>query len=868
MNTQTKAAILKLGTRTTELHRPPQFREVVVGNGIKSCTFTSCLASVCLLALFLTANTRSLAGVAAVARPDLSTTNSFYVANRAPLTPSPFVKLPIGSITPRGWLRHQLELEKNGMIGRLKEVSPWLNFEKSAWGNKEGRGERGWEELPYWLKGYGDLGYVLRDDAVIAAARKWIESAMGSQREDGWFGPRELLTSLDAKPGQPGKPDLWPHMVMLNILQSYYEFSGDTRVLDVMTRYLKWENALPPSAFGEGYWPKIRAGDNIESAFWLYNRTGEPWLLDLAKKIHQGMARWDTDVINWHNVNLAQGFRAGTVAWMLSKDPAHRDSAERNYSKLIGMYGQFPGGGFVGDENCRPGFSDPRGGIETCGIVEFMHSFQMLLKITGDPLWIDRCEEIAFNSLPAAMTPDQMGLHYITSANAVQLDRQNKSPGIENGGTMISYSPFEVYRCCQHNVSHGWPYYAEELWLATPDNGLCASLYSASEVSAKIGGGAMVKITEDTDYPFSDAVQFQLALPQAVSFPLYLRVPRWCEKPEIRINGKFAAVKASPLSFIRVDREWKNGDTVSLRLPMKIAVRTWAKNQNAVSVDRGPLSYSLAIQERWSKYGTRDANWPEWEVFPDSAWNYGLVLDRTAPEKSFTVTRKAGPLAAQPFTPEAAPLSLKAKARKIPNWQTDRLNLVEKLQPSPVKSDEPVQSVTLIPMGAARLRVSMFPVIGSGPAAHEWVAPVKPKPSLYKASASHCFENDSVEAIGDGLQPRNSGDHELPRLTWWPHQGTTEWAQFDFDKPLKVSEVSVYWFDDTGIGGGCRLPASWKILYRDGEQWKEVRNPHMESVAKDKFNRAAFDAVQTTVLRVEVQLQPNSSGGILEMQVK
>jgi hypothetical protein len=73
--------------------------------------------------------------------------------------------------------------------------------------------------------------------------------------------------------------------VMLDILKSYHEFSGDRRVLEVMTRYMKWENELPASAFGEGYWPKIRAGDNIESAFWLYNRTGDRWLLELAGKI-------------------------------------------------------------------------------------------------------------------------------------------------------------------------------------------------------------------------------------------------------------------------------------------------------------------------------------------------------------------------------------------------------------------------------------------------------------------------------------------------------------------------------------------------------------------------------------------------------
>ena len=171
--------------------------------------------------------------------PDSTSSNSFYVGNRPPLEPSPFYKLPIGSITPRGWLRHQLELERDGMTGHLEEISPWLDFQQSAWANKEGRGQRGWEELPYWLKGYGDLGYVLKDEAIIAEAKKWIDAAISSQREDGWFGPRELLTSLD------GNPDLWPHMVMLNVLQSRYESTGDPRIIEVMTGYFNGRTRCP-----------------------------------------------------------------------------------------------------------------------------------------------------------------------------------------------------------------------------------------------------------------------------------------------------------------------------------------------------------------------------------------------------------------------------------------------------------------------------------------------------------------------------------------------------------------------------------------------------------------------------------------------
>ncbi|HWI58407.1 MAG TPA: beta-L-arabinofuranosidase domain-containing protein, partial [Bacillota bacterium] len=578
-----------------------------------------------------------------------------------------------------------------------------------------------------------------------------------------------------------------------------------------------------------------------------------------AKNIHQGMARWDQDIINWHNVNLAQGFRAGTVFWPQSKNPSHLASAERNYQKLLGLYGQFPGGGFVGDENCRPGYSDPRGGIETCGITEFMHSFEMLTRITGNPLWLDRCEDIAFNTFPASMPPDQKGLHYITAANQIQLDRHNKSPGIQNGGTMFSYSPFEVYRCCQHNVSHGWPYFAEELWLATPDRGLCASLYAASEVSAKVGAGATVRITEETDYPFSDTITFRISTAQAVKFPLYLRLPGWCARAAVKINDKPVYFKAKPLAYVVLDRSWNDGDTVSFQLPMQVSVRRWAQNNDAASVHYGPLAFSLKIGERWSRYGGR-GNWPEFEVYPTTPWNYGLMIPERNAGRMFQVVKKAEALAAQPFTPEAAPIELVVQAKKIPAWKQDSLGLVGKLQPSPVKSDEPLETVTLIPMGAARLRITAFPVIGKGKTAREWIVP-KPAP----VSASHCFGSDTVEALMDGKEPKNSNDHSLPRFTWWDHRGSEEWVQRDFDKPRTVSSAAVYWYDDTGAGS-CRVPQSWRLLYKEGDAWKPVAAAAF-GTARDAYNQVTFKPIQTTALRIEVKLQPEFSGGILEWKV-
>jgi hypothetical protein len=409
-------------------------------------------------------------------------------------------------------------------------------------------------------------------------------------------------------------------------------------------------------------------------------------------------------------------------------------------------------------------------------------------------------------------------------------------------------------------VSHGWPYYAEELWLATSDRGLCASLYAASDVTAKVASGKNVTITETTDYPFGERVVFKISTAETLRFPLYLRVPGWCSAASIKINNEDMNVTGKPLSYLRLERSWKTGDTVTLNLPMKISVRKWEKNNNAISVARGPLEFSLKIGEKWIRYGGTDA-WPENEVFATTPWNYGLVLDQGNPERSFEVIKKSGLVSDQPFVPEAAPIELRVKAKRITEWKLDTKGLVGKLQPSPVKTGEPEETVSLIPMGAARLRITSFPEVGNGSDAREWATP-----KSAAVSASHCFENDTVEAMVDGQIPKNSNDHSIPRFTWWDHRGTTEWVRYDFDKPRKISAVEVYWFDDTGEGN-CRLPQSWKVLYRQGESWKEVEASSGYSTRADTFNRVDFKPVQADALKIEATLKPNFSGGILEWKI-
>ena len=388
--------------------------------------------------------------VTAVVKLPTAQAGALYLGNRSPLAPSPAMKLPPGAITPKGWLRHQLELDAAGLVGRMPEISSYLKYEGNGW--VDAKSNNGWEEMPYWLRGYGDLGYVLKDEKIIATARKWIDGILANQQPDGYFGPLRLKTAAK------GAADLWSHMLVLDALHSYYEFSGDERVPAFILNYFKWQNAQPLESFKVG-WGALRWADNMAVIYWLYNKTGEAWLLDLARKIHENSVDYTTGIPNWHNVNLAQGIREPAEYGMQAKEPKFFDATEVNYQTIMGTWGQFPGGGFAGDENIRKPYRDPRQGFETCGFVEFMHTFEMMTRISGNPLWSDRCEEIAFNSLPAALTPDHKGLHYVTCANCIQLDNEKKGRQFDNKFPMLAFKPgIHDYRCCPHNYGMGWPY--------------------------------------------------------------------------------------------------------------------------------------------------------------------------------------------------------------------------------------------------------------------------------------------------------------------------------------------------------------------------------------------------------------------------
>lgn len=670
----------------------------------------------CAGAILLTMPVCAKTKVSVVDRPVVATSVN-YTNFKAPLQSAPLLKLPVGQVQPRGWLRKYLELQRDGLNGKLGTVSAWLDKNNNQW--LSDNGDHGWEEVPYWLRGYCSLAYILNDEDMKAEAQVWFDAVLNNLKEDGFLGPRNY---------EGDNSELWAQMIMLWALQTYYEYSGDAKVLDAMTNYFKWEMTVPDEKFLKGLWQEKRGGDNLWSVLWLYNRTGDKNVLPLIEKLHKNTSNWTMkdDLPNWHGVNVAQGFREPAMYYMYNGEPAMLQAAYDNQNTMRRRYGQVPGGMYGADENARTGYSDPRQGAETCALVEQMASDEIMMGITGDPYWADHCEDVALNTFTAALTKDMKALRYITSPNMAISDEKLHGPSIDNNlRGMLSMSPFSS-RCCQHNHGMGWPYYAEHLVMATTDNGLATMLYAANETTAKVADNRTVRLVEQTNYPFEENVTLTVKTDGSkVKFPLYLRIPAWSDKTSVTVNGEAVAAAGSAGKYVRIERQWKDGDKVELTMPMSVSSRVWQQNKSSVSVNYGPLTLSLKIDEIYEQHDSRDKEfvqddshwqegvdaslWPCYVLKPASDWNYALKVDGDNLPVGFSVTKKAWPADDFPFTLESVPLEFTAVGNKIPSWGYDSTGMTDILPDEQAEHSTEDTKLTLVPMGAARLRISAFP---------------------------------------------------------------------------------------------------------------------------------------------------------------
>lgn len=646
------------------------------------------------------------------------------VPNRAPLRPNAYNQLPLGSIEPQGWLRQQLQIQADGLTGHLDEF--WKDVDGTS-GWLGGAGES-WERGPYFLDGLLPLAYELKSPTLIAKSKKWVDWTLTHQQASGQIGPTK-------------NDDWWPRMVMLKVLTQYQEVTGDPRVVPLMSKYFAFElRELPNRPLRD--WGKYRWHDNVYTVLWLYNRTGEQDLLKLARLLHEQGYDWQKQFADFkytkkqtaaelelgkkkgeiperamqtHGVNNAMALKAAPVWGLITGSDEERKAFYQQIDQLDKYHG-LPNGMFSGDEHFAG--TDPSQGIELCAVVEAMFSYEDAFSIYGDPRLADRLERITFNALPATLSDDMWSHQYDQQPNQIACTRA-KREWSTNGNDSNLFGLEPNFGCCTANLHQGWPKFASSLWMETADHGLLAAAYAPSKVTTKING-TEISVTEQTDYPFHQGLRFTVHTAKPVEFPLQLRIPGWLTSGVVVVDGQTTKLKGSGCvlgdglpnkrtqcnteqAFHTIRRSWKDGDVIQVSFDMMPRVSHWTRNSNVF--ERGPLLFALPLDANWSKLKSYAQKSADWQLETTKPWNYGVQ----AGECQDAITEQ--PVSASIFDAKSPAVTMTVQGRQLPQWKPEH-NSAGPVPMSPAKSKSEVETLRLVPYGAAKLRTTTFPSLG------------------------------------------------------------------------------------------------------------------------------------------------------------
>lgn len=627
-----------------------------------------------------------------------------------------FIPLPPGAVEPAGWLRDWAESAAQGITGHLDEYhavfgDAWKGVPVKA-PNAAADGT-GWplEQCSYWLDGLVRLGYVLHDETLIQKAKARLDLVVDGVNRGG-------ISFIYWTTNPPTGFNSWAHSHMGRALVAYYEATGDQRILAALDKAYKSYGV--PMGTLDLTEVNVSGLCNLDALLETYSFTGDRELLKRARaamerpEIEATVDRWRAgDFSPCHTVCYDEMIRIPALLYPWTGEEkllqASREGFQWSQTGHMLPYGVTSGGEFLS------GIGAFRL-TETCDVSASLWSSLWMYRITGERSWGDGLEREFFNAAAEPVARDFQTMCYYQSPNRLQPESLPSGHTLCPGPGCLKFTRlgYPGVLCCVGNLNRIVPNYIIHMWMATHDRGLAATLYGPCTVNALAGAQVPVKLDCQTDYPFADTIRVQVTPAWAAAFPLYFRIPDWCRRPQIEVDGARVGNVPDKQGFVRIDRTWKPGDTVALKFPMSVRITRGfemeypAANQKYFgymsasafqkrrlpyeSITFGPLLFALPIPDL-------DPN----TLAPGSRWQFALDNNPQKEGRDIAVERR--PMPSHWDWPLAAPIVLKVPARDFA-WNPTE---AQALPDAPVKAGK-AETIMLIPYGCTKFHVSMFPV--------------------------------------------------------------------------------------------------------------------------------------------------------------
>ena len=513
-------------------------------------------------------------------------------------------QLPLGKVNPRGWLLEQLTRNRDGIGGHLPELEPRMiatpyttRETEPTWGEERKAGWGAEISGNYW-NGLIELAYTLNDEGLKAMATKWVDEVLANRRADGYLGTYtendDMFDDYNA----------WGTANGMKGLLSYYSATGREDVFKAVYDCMLWfcEN-------WKGDKKTRYAGITIVAVMSeCYLHTGDERLIKFCEDYYDFLERNDLfdkslgaflDPHLNYNANHGSGYAESIChpleVYLMNGDSKYIDASVNAYRKACDKVVQKTGG-----ITCEAEYLAPIGSFvetEYCGISMFNESLGKLLYTTGDPEYADMIERVVFNAGEGARKKDEKAIAYFHSPNQI-FATDTSSIGDHHHQV---YAPCVPVACCPVMSVRLLPEFIRNSVLTGEDG----SLWIAAYMPCRIDAGDMTLETE-TLYPFRDTIEYKISAKAPVRKTLHFRIPDWCEGASVMVNGRDAGVACAARSFAQLDGEWKDGDVITLTLPMTVRVGHVDDSDRSskfpVTFEYGPLLYALQVPENWEPY--------------------------------------------------------------------------------------------------------------------------------------------------------------------------------------------------------------------------------------------------------------------------